>query len=138
MLKKFASCLKWWIKGLLCGKGWGRFLNFRSKTVKLLTNKFLSLLFDHLSSSELRQISFLFDNTAHKNKFSVQIIFSKCEQTSRFPWICPCLLKIFLTGNFIFMWCNRLRTTFIVSATRRIRDIKIPLCLSAPVRKSLI
>ena len=26
----------------------------------------------------------------------------------------------------------------IVSATRRIRDIKIPFCLSAPMRKSLI
>ena len=30
------------------------------------------------------------------------------------------------------------KSDLIVSATRRSRDIKIPLCLSAPVRKSLI
>ena len=42
------------------------------------------------------------------------------------------------TQVFSYEYCEILLNSFFVSATRRSRDIKIPLCLPVPIRKSLI
>ena len=71
------------------------------------------------------------------------IFIVKFEQISH-----PFLVFLLLTLNkqMLAGWCfkillssvNFLSYNLIVSATRRRRDIKIPFCLSAPVRKSLV
>ena len=84
----------------------------------------------------------------NKNTRTTSMTFSsifivKFEQISH-----PFLVFLLLTLNkqMLAGWCfkillssvNFLSYNLIVSATRRRRDIKIPFCLSAPVRKSLV
>ena len=62
---------------------------------------------------------------------SVSLTFYKCFNVS-FYWVLASLFCNMKMNVCILVAC------FIVSATRRRRDIKIPFCLSAPVRKNLI